>query len=86
MSGPDYLNPESFVPMLRMLYEQCLCCFRYNAEVWLSLALFERDEVPKRVAEAQAGSQVWNMFFLSLLCVSPLLVYPCNVALVSWVV
>jgi hypothetical protein len=59
MSGPDYLNPESFVPMLRMIYEQCLCCFRYNAEVWLSLALFERDEVPKRaVVEAQAGGQV----------------------------
>lgn len=49
LSGPDYLNPESFVPMLRMVFEQCLCCFRYNAEVWLAYALFERDEVPKRL-------------------------------------
>jgi predicted Fe-S protein YdhL (DUF1289 family) len=52
MSGPDYLNPESHVPMLRMVFEQCLCCFRFNAEVWLSYALFERDEVPKRAVEA----------------------------------
>jgi hypothetical protein len=51
MSGPDYLNPESHVPMLRMVFEQCLCCFRFNAEVWLSYALFERDEVPKRAVE-----------------------------------
>jgi hypothetical protein len=51
MSGPDYLNPESHVPMLRMVFEQCLCCFRFNPEVWLSYALFERDEVPKRAVE-----------------------------------
>jgi hypothetical protein len=26
-----------------MVYEQCLCCFRFNAEIWLSYARFEAD-------------------------------------------
>ena len=30
--------------MVRMVFEQCLCCFRYNPEVWLSLAHFEREQ------------------------------------------
>lgn len=50
MSGPDYLNPESYAPMIRMVYDQCLCCFRYNPEIWLSLAQFERD-LPGRAAD-----------------------------------
>lgn len=60
MSGPDYLNPESFVPMVRMVYEQCLCCFRFNPEVWISAAHFEQDPSQRRESSsglsAQAGS------------------------------
>lgn len=44
MSGPDYLNPNTFIPMIRMIYEQCLCCFLYNAEVWISYAYFEQHK------------------------------------------
>lgn len=54
MSGPDYLNPESFVPMVRMVYEQCLCCFRFNPEVWISAAHFEQDPSQRR-AESSSG-------------------------------
>lgn len=36
--------------MIRMVYDQCLCCFRYNPEIWLSLAQFER-EVASRAAD-----------------------------------
>ena len=28
--------------MIRMIYEQCLCCFLYNPEVWISYAYFEQ--------------------------------------------
>ena len=66
MSGPDYLNPDSYVPMLRMVFEQCLCCFRFNAEVWLSYAAFEKDEVPKRLLDLQFGpGQAQVSFVLS---------------------
>lgn len=27
--------------MVRLVYEQCLCCFRLHPEVWLSLARYE---------------------------------------------
>ena len=33
MSNPDNLTQENFRQMLRMVYEQCLCAFRYNTEV-----------------------------------------------------
>jgi hypothetical protein len=44
MSGPDYLNPDSYRPMVRMVFDMCLCCFTYNPEIWLSVAHFERGE------------------------------------------
>ena len=53
MSCPDYLNLESFIPMLRLIYDQCLCCFRYNPEVWAAYGLFEAQEVPRRSIELQ---------------------------------
>ena len=55
MSGPDYLNPESFVPMVRMVYEQCLCCFRFNPEVWISAAHFEQDPSQRRADSSSCG-------------------------------
>lgn len=56
MSGPDYLNPESFVPMVRMVYEQCLACFRFNPEVWISAAHFEQDPAQRRTESGAGGS------------------------------
>ena len=53
MSCPDYLNLESFIPTLRLIYDQCLCCFRYNPEVWAAYGLFEAQEVPRRSIELQ---------------------------------
>lgn len=35
--------------MVRMVYEQCLCCFRFNPEVWISAAHFEQDPSQRRV-------------------------------------
>ena len=43
LGNPDYLNSESFKPMVRMVYQQCLCCFYHNPEVWLSFAKFEEQ-------------------------------------------
>ena len=46
MGNPDNLPTESFVSIIRMLYDQCLCCFQYNPEVWLSYAMFEKQHSP----------------------------------------
>ena len=56
MSGPDYLNPDSFVPMVRMVYEQCLCCFRFNPEVWISASQFEQHALQRRAEAAGSGT------------------------------
>lgn len=41
MTNPDNLPPDSFKNMIRMVYDQCLCCYLQHPEVWLGYARFE---------------------------------------------
>lgn len=50
--NPDNLNGQLLFDMVRMIYDQCLCCFLYNPEVWLSLAKFVESH--KGYTEAKA--------------------------------
>lgn len=52
-TNPDNLSPETFRHMIRMVFCQCLCCFRYNPEIWMCLARFERYFI---VSAATGGS------------------------------
>lgn len=50
--NPDNLNSQLLYDMVRLVYDQCLCCFLYNPEVWLSLAKFVESH--RGYAEARA--------------------------------
>eukprot|EP01038_Epipyxis_sp_PR26KG_P006635 gene6635-9109_t len=41
LGNPDNLSLDLFKSMLRLIYDMFLCCFRYHAEIWISLAKFE---------------------------------------------
>ncbi len=40
MSNPENLTPDIHRNMMLMLFDQCLCCFLFHPEVWISLAKF----------------------------------------------
>lgn len=54
LGNPDNLEVVSFRTYIRMIYDQFLCCFRYNAEVWLSLVQFVLQQTDKKVAVCEA--------------------------------
>jgi hypothetical protein len=41
LKGCEGMDAEHHRQYLLMLYDQCLCCFRHHAEVWVSLAQLE---------------------------------------------
>ena len=43
LENKSNLEPDQLKKIVEMVYEQCLCCFRYNAEVWLSYAKYKND-------------------------------------------
>ena len=58
MSSPDYMSAASFAPLMRMIFGQCLCCFRYHPELWMSLARFEQQQLLRqgpRLEDDSAG-------------------------------
>jgi hypothetical protein len=38
----NFQNFPEGVSILRMIFQQCLCCFYYHPEVWLSFSSFEK--------------------------------------------
>ena len=54
MGNPDNLEAGSFRSYIRMLYDQFLCCFCHNAEVWLSLISFVLLQTDRKLAVAEA--------------------------------
>jgi hypothetical protein len=54
MGNPDNLETQSFRSYIRMLYDQFLCCFCHNAEIWLSLINYVLLQTDKRLAVAEA--------------------------------
>ncbi|KAJ1425454.1 hypothetical protein B484DRAFT_420154 [Ochromonadaceae sp. CCMP2298] len=76
VSGPDYLTPDSYRPMVRMVFEQCLCCFRYNSEIWLSYARFEAeggegDGVPATAPDPVAMAALARAIYLEAVDANP---------------
>lgn len=44
MTNPDNLTDDAHKAYMRMIYDQCLCCLRLHAEVWMGLARFEASQ------------------------------------------
>lgn len=42
--NPDNLAPAQLHSAVRLVYDQCLCCFRLHSEVWISLARLEMTQ------------------------------------------
>jgi hypothetical protein len=43
MENPDEMPVESHRSMMNMLFDRCLCCFRYHGEVWISRSRYEQS-------------------------------------------
>eukprot|EP01034_Spumella_vulgaris_P021620 gene21620-27659_t len=64
LGNPDILEPAQFQRYIRMLFDQFLCCFRHNAEVWLSLVQFVLQHPDKKIAFSEAR----DVFREAILC------------------
>lgn len=43
MTNPDNLSKEPHHALMRLVYEQCLCCLLHHPEVWMSYARLQLD-------------------------------------------
>jgi hypothetical protein len=53
--------------MIRMIFEQCLCCFCYHPEIWIAYSKFERyfgastgTELPSAISSTASARAVLN--------------------------
>lgn len=43
MTNPDNLNTDQHNTMMKLVFEQCLCCMLHHPEVWMTYARFQQQ-------------------------------------------
>lgn len=69
MNNPDNLTPETHKSMMKMIYDQCLSCFMFHPEVWMSMALYEEKYgtlADVRAVYREAIETIRNIAFLRI--------------------
>ena len=54
-TNPSNLNPAQLNELISLLYEQCLCCFARNVEIWLAFAKC-LDKASQSLSDADSAS------------------------------
>jgi hypothetical protein len=43
MTNPDNLNTDQHNTMMKLVFEQCLCCMLHHPEIWMTYARFQQQ-------------------------------------------